>query len=195
MKLNLKIKKNKLIYQYLLITLFLLLDIIATTNSKISLAGYWSDRILFWTWFLTTIFTIKTYWKNKWAKRYFYSLLVFIVLTIIPMAIPFAGIVLSTTGQGLLYNKQISNKYRFEVSQYGFMGIPIMSISEKKGIIEKEILDCNGFETENSDNISSWEIKNVDFISENDSLIFLKVYSENKVIKVSLKKIFEVKTD
>ena len=186
-------KKNKLIYQYILVTFLLLLDFIATINSKISLAGYWSDRILFGVWFFLTIYTIKTYWKNKWAKGYFYTLLVLIVLSIIPMAIPFAGIVLSTTGLGLKYNKQISKNYRFEITQYGFMGRPIMSISENKIIFEKEILDCHNFEVNDSVYIEPWEVKNVEFISEEDSIIFLKVYSENNKVKVGVKKVFEVK--
>ena len=186
-------KKDKLIYQYLLVTFFLLSDFIATINLKISLYGYWSDRILFWVWFFLTIYTIKIYWKNKWVKGYFYTLLVFIVLSIIPMAIPFVGIVLSTTGIGLEYNKQISNKYRFEIAQYGFMGRPLMSISEKKVIFEKEILDFHSFEVNDSVYIEPWEVKNIDFIEENDSIIFLKVYSENNEVKVGVKKVFEVK--
>jgi hypothetical protein len=181
---------KKYLFIYLIVTILLLLDLIATINLKISLAGYWSDRVLFWTWFFSTIYFIKLFWNNKWSKRYFYTLIIFIVLTIIPMAIPFVGIILSTTGQGLLYNEKISDKYRFEVVNYGFMGRPIINICENKGIIEKEILSLKNESININDStyIEPWEVKNVKFISENDSLIILQVGSENLIAKVGLKK-------
>ncbi len=185
---------KKSLFIYLALTSLLLLDFIATINLKLSLAGYWSDRVLFWIWFFSTVYIIKIFWENKWAKRYFYTLIVFVVLTLIPMAIPFAGIILSTTGQGLRYNKKISDKYRFEIVNYGFMGRPVINISEYKGIIEQEILTQNNQSIEISEGnyMEPWEIKDVAFLGENDSIISLQVYGEidgkNVTAKVGLEK-------
>jgi len=111
-------RKNQII-GYLAVSALLLLDLVAALYFKISLAGYWSDRVLFWIWFFYSIYIIIKFWRSKWARRYFYSLLVLVALTMLPMGIIFFGILLSATGEGLLYNKQISDEYssRLQVIQ------------------------------------------------------------------------------
>ncbi|AWA31045.1 hypothetical protein HYN48_13660 [Flavobacterium magnum] len=106
------------------------------------------------------------------------------------MAMPFVAIILSSTGQGLYYNKKISDKYRFEVIQYGFLGRPVMNIDEQTFPFEKEIITLlnKSIPVDSTKTIDPWEIKNVDFIGENDNSIFLNISSDKQHAKVTFTK-------
>jgi hypothetical protein len=48
---------RKLVNGYVLVSLLLVLNVSLYVGWRISLAGYWSDRVLFWIWLLFTAWT------------------------------------------------------------------------------------------------------------------------------------------
>ncbi|WP_146171803.1 hypothetical protein [Flavobacterium magnum] len=178
------------ILSYLIITFLLYADLFLYFLIKVTISGYWFDRILFWIWFCATLYLVSAFWKRLWIRRYFYFLCAIILLSVLPMAMPFVAIILSSTGQGLYYNKKISDKYRFEVIQYGFLGRPVMNIDEQTFPFEKEIITLlnKSIPVDSTKTIDPWEIKNVDFIGENDNSIFLNISSDKQHAKVTFTK-------
>ena len=97
---------------YIIISLLLLANVIGDLVYKFSIAEYWSNRILFWLWFFGTCYILIIYWKKLVTKIYFGILISGIILSILSMKIPFFTIMLSTTGGGLHFKKQITPAYR-----------------------------------------------------------------------------------
>ncbi|WP_026977759.1 hypothetical protein [Flavobacterium tegetincola] len=106
---------KQVIIVYIISLLLLLANVIGDALYKLSIAGYWSDRIMFWLWFFGTFYIIIKYWKKLATKIYFGILIAGIILSILPMAIPFFAIALSTTGGGLHFKKQITPAYRLQI--------------------------------------------------------------------------------
>lgn len=160
---------------YILLSLLLIADLIAEIFFKISLAGYWSDRVLFWIWFIFTIYIVFAYWTKRWTKIYFSVLIAGIVLSMLPMGIIFLGILTSITGKGLIYKKELTNNYRFQITAYGIMSRPINEIIENKGLFEKEIAnEPSDFEINDSTSISNKSIKDVTLLKEDQDYIYIK---------------------
>lgn len=169
-------KKYWLIF-YLIISILLLGNVISDSIYRFSVAGYWNDRVLFWLWFFGTFYILVIYWKKLLTKIYLGVLVLGIVLSVLPMAIPFFAIVLSTTGGGLHFKKQITPKYRVQIVGYGVMGRPLMEIVKNKGLLEKRIAQTNsGVTVNDSTYIEIWEIKDAKYISETDSSISIQFF-------------------
>jgi hypothetical protein len=177
-------KKSIVIWSYALLTGLLLL-IICLFFYKFSFAGYVSDRIIFWLWAIETLYIIINYFKKKIIKFYFGFLISGIVLSIIPMGLPFAAIILSATGIGLQFKEQINDKYRFQITGYSIISKPDIEIIENKWIFEKDKLRTKDYpQINDSTTIGYYDFKKVKFISENDSIITLEIFGKNhRVIK------------
>jgi hypothetical protein len=67
-------------------------DLILYLSNGISLPGHFLDWLLFWFWTLSTITILIRYRKLRGVRIYGIVLIIFIVLTMIPMMIPFIGI-------------------------------------------------------------------------------------------------------
>ncbi|KIA90335.1 hypothetical protein [Kaistella jeonii] len=177
---------KKIFIVYISVCLLSLTNIILNIKFNVTFEGFWSDRILFWIWLGFTLVIIILFWKKKIAKVYFGILIFAIILSMIPMGIAFWGMYLSVTGEGLLFEKEITPKYRVQVATYSIMTkySPIQII-ENHGIFEKEIIaDNSDLKINDSLSISNWDIKNVWYISENDKEIILKITDgENTIIK------------
>lgn len=52
MKIDFRTKETRLITFYLFISALMILNLCLFVSARMSLAGYWSDRILFWIWVL-----------------------------------------------------------------------------------------------------------------------------------------------
>ena len=176
---------------YILVCTLLLTDLILNLRFNITLAGYYSDRILFWIWLTYTLMVIILFWRKTLTKIYFGIFIIGIVLSMIPMGIIFFGAYLSISGKGLIFEKKLTSKYRLQVTSYSIMTkySPI-EIIENHGIFEKEIIkDESDLKINDSLSITNWDIKNVRFVSENDKEIVLKITDgKNRIIKSFKKK-------
>ncbi|TDG36452.1 hypothetical protein EZJ43_08005 [Pedobacter changchengzhani] len=181
--------KKQALMAYIIISLLLIANVIGDSIYKLSIAGYWSDRILFWMWFFSTIYIIKIFWKKVLTKIYFGLLITGIILSILPMMIPFFAIVLSTTGGGLHFKKQITPEYRLQIVGYGVMGRPLMELVENRGLIEKRVANTNQHVAINdSTRIAIWSIQDAKFISETDSSMTIQFSGDNVTSKMTLLK-------
>ncbi|HNQ26634.1 MAG TPA: hypothetical protein PKL92_01815 [Aquaticitalea sp.] len=134
-------KNNKIIVgSYLIISLILILDVYSNLyGSRISLAGYWSDRILFWIWIIFTITILVKFRKTIFAKIYFLLIVIGLVLSYLPMRIPLVAIYLSSTGKGLMMKKQLTPEYRFQHTCYSGFGIAQYEIVKNNVITERTV--------------------------------------------------------
>lgn len=173
---------NKLVLiVYIIISILLIGNIAGDLFYQISVAGYWTDRILFWLWFFGTFHIIIIFWKKLLTKIYFGLLAVGVILSILPMMLPFWAIVLSSTGRGIHLKKQITREYRLQVVGYSIMGRPLIEIIKNKGILEKRVANTNrNVFINDSIEINIWDIKDARFLNETDSSIAIQ-FSDNKL--------------
>lgn len=139
------VKKNKTyyLYGYLGLSFFFLLDFFAIQYFKVSLSGYWPDRILFWLWFLATLVFIPLFWKSIFIKLYMTVLLAGLILSIAAMMIPFFGIVFSSTGIERVGAYTVADgKYRLQIIQ-SVMGRPRLEVIERKFFLEKVVINSD----------------------------------------------------
>ncbi|MCT4315953.1 hypothetical protein HZP15_12445 [Elizabethkingia anophelis] len=102
--------------------------------------GYYTEKIIAWIWIVCTILFIITYRKNKKVRLYFYSLIILLFLSIIPMAIPFFGIVNYISDNGDYERIKLNENYRIERTRNHPLSLPRIYIYERRfGIIEKNI--------------------------------------------------------
>ena len=181
--------RKQLLINYIIVSLLFLTDFVSELCYKISLAGYWSDRILFWTWVALTATVIFGVWRKMLVKIYFGIILATIVLSIIPMGIFLSAGILSSTGEGLLYHKQISPNYRIQVVGYSIMSRPFTEIVEKKGLLEREIVhDCSDFCLNDTACFYNRKIKDVSFVSESKDSITIQATDGKIIAKKTFKK-------
>lgn len=139
------VKKNKThyLYGYLGLSLLFLLDFFAIQYYKVSLVGYWPDRVLFWLWFLATLVFIPLFWKSIFTKLYMTVLLAGLMLSIAAMMIPFFGIVFSSTGIERVGAYTLADgKYRLQIIQ-SVMGRPRLEVIERKFFLEKVVINSD----------------------------------------------------
>lgn len=157
---------------------------------KISFAGYYSDCVIFWACLVSFLATIFSFWKKIIAKIALGFFFLGVILSWVPMGIPFFAILLSTTPMGLKFNKNLNEKYRFQITGYSIMMGPMgTTIENKFWFFEKEL-------SEKKHNNEIYGIKNIKFLSEDENFIYLKpYYQENKEIfeKLDTLKISKVK--
>lgn len=67
---------KQVIVFYIISSPLLLVNAIGDALYKLSIAGYWSDRIMYWLWFFGTFYNIIKYWKKLATKLYFGILIV-----------------------------------------------------------------------------------------------------------------------
>ncbi|RZL51240.1 MAG: hypothetical protein EOP00_00035 [Pedobacter sp.] len=178
------INKTNLIRFYLFISALIVLDVFLYTFSQMSFSGYWSDRIVFWIWFLITPFIVFGNWKKLWAKIYFWLLLAGSILSAFPMGLPFFAIVLSTTGNGRLNHFNLNNNIRVQTVSYSIMGRPRLQIVKDDLLFDKIMLE-DGDEIEKNDS-TTLEIRNAkkaNLISETKTSIAVKYFFEKDSIQ------------
>jgi uncharacterized membrane-anchored protein YitT (DUF2179 family) len=170
---------------YGVISLLLAADIAAYYFYNISLRGYYSDVILCWTWFFSSIAIIILYWKKIMAKLLLVVMILALVLSILPMAIPFYALMFAVTPFGLWVNKDLNENYRAQIVGYSVMAAPVLQIIEKKGILEKQVFQCNDAQLLNDAfNVKIRYAKDILFGSETDSTLTLTLFygGPNKIL-------------
>lgn len=129
---------KNIVIAYLAVTLIFLFGIVLSLNNY-SFAGYYVDKIINWLWLLMTIFIIIRFWKKKVIKVYFGLLISGIILSILPLMIPFFGIIHYFSTIGCEQRIQLDDTYRIERGRPGALYRPLITIYKKEGIFEKQI--------------------------------------------------------
>lgn len=179
-------KKSRIILRlYLILSSLLALDCLLYFNRLISLRGYYSDVILYWLWFLTSFVVIVVFWKKIMAKLLLAGIILAIILSILPLMMPFYAWILSTTSLGLMIDKNLNEKYRAQIVSYSAMAPPWLEVIEKHGLLEKRILKSTDYQLMNDDlNIKIRTAKDIIFNHETDSTLTLTLFygGPNKTI-------------
>lgn len=179
-------KKSTLVLRvYLIFSLLLALDCLLYYFKFISLRGYYSDVVLYWLWFVTSFVVIVMFWKKLMAKLLLTGIILTIVLSILPMMIPFYAWILSTTSLGLLIDKNLNENYRAQIVGYSVMAPPWLEVIEKHGLLEKRILKSTDYQLMNDDtNAKIRFAKDIIFRNETDSTLTLTLFygGPNKTI-------------
>ena len=176
---------------YFILSLILALDCFLYFFRQISLRGYYSDIVLFWLWLFMSFVIIVVFWKKIMAKFLLAGLILALIASIIPMMIPFYGLLLSTTPMGLMKDKNLNEKYRAQIVGYSVMTTPWLEVIEKKGVIEKRIFKCTDSQIldDNPDVKIRWA-KDILFKSETDTTLTLTLFygGPNKTLAFNKKK-------
>ncbi|MCD9853365.1 hypothetical protein LUD75_01510 [Epilithonimonas sp. JDS] len=186
------------LYIFILLSVLLIADGIAFYNYQISLAGYYSDIILFWLWFVMSLVVIVVFWKKVVAKVFLGAMILTLILSILPMGLPFLTFILSMTSAGLRIDKDLNENYRGQIVGYGVMVHPWLEVIEKKGLLEHKFYECTEMDIERLKNepinvkfeaqlrpeLQISEAKDLHFVSETDSIITLVIFygGPNKTI-------------
>lgn len=131
-------KNRNIVITYLLITLIFLSEVVLNFN-KYSYRGYYTDKIIGWLWLAMTVFIIIKLWKNKAIKAYFGFLVAGIILSILPMMIPFFALLSYFSTIDSYQRISLNDEYRIERHRPGALSKPQIAIYQKKGIFEKRI--------------------------------------------------------
>lgn len=154
---------------YLIITLLLITDFVLYLLKGISLSGQLSDKILFWVWLIMTIIVAIKYFKSsKWLKWYLGILGVAIILSIIPMGIPFFK--LTEFATNIKFEKRVEN-YRLRYDEVGLIDhLPLIKVVRNLGAIEIEIdeMDFGSY----SENYSLYDVDKIRLLREGNGLFF-----------------------
>ena len=145
-----KNKKQILLRVYLFISALIVLNVVLYWFWQMSFTGYWSDRVIFWIWLIVTPIVVFLFWKKLWAKIYFWLLVAGLILSILPMALPFFAIYLSGSGSGRLNHFNLENNIRVQTVAYGVMGRPRMQLVKDGWLFDKILLE-DGDEIETTD--------------------------------------------
>lgn len=182
--------KQKILYIFLILSVLLFMDCLIYYFYQMSFAGYYSDLILFWIWFITGMFIIVLFWEKIIIKIFLTVIVLAFIGSILPMMIPFYAFVFSMTSAGLKFDKNLNDKYRVQIVGYGVMLHPSLELIEKKGIFEQKILVCTDMDIQNfkngktnvkddaqiRTNLTISEAKEIFFEKETDSTIMLTLF-------------------
>lgn len=194
-------KKPRIILRiYMILSALLVLDCLLYYSRFISLRGYYSDVVLFWLWFATSYLVIVLFWKKLMAKLLLSGLILALVLSIIPMGIPFYAFILSNTSLGLLIDKNLNKNYQAQIVGYSVMVYPWLEVLEKNGPIEKRVFRITDSELTNNDtNLAIRTAKDILFNQETDSTLTLTLFygGPNKTITFNKNtgKVSKIKTN
>jgi len=179
-------KKSTIVLRvYLILSLLLAIDCLLYYYKLISLRGYYSDVVLYWLWFLTSFVVIVVFWKKIMAKFLLAGIILAIILSILPLMMPFYAWILSTTPLGLMMDRNLNEKYRAQIVSYSAMAPPWLEVIEKHGLLEKRILKSTDYQLMNDNlNVKIRTAKDIIFNHETDSTLTLTLFygGPNKTI-------------
>lgn len=196
--------KTILIRFYLFISGLIILNICLYYFAMMSFTGYWSDRVIFWIWLLATPVVVISFWKKIGTKIYFWLLVATLILTILPMAIPFFGLILAGSGSGRLNHFNLDNNIRVQTVSYGVMGRPRLQIVKDGLLFDKikledgdeiftndttwiEVKDANNPKNiAKSPELKTLEIrdaKNAKLINQTDTSLTVKYFFEKDTVE------------
>ncbi|QCE42287.1 hypothetical protein [Psychroserpens sp. NJDZ02] len=127
-----------LLFVYFVVSLLFVLGILLTFYDY-NYLGYYSDKIINGLWLGFTLIIIFKFWTKKLVKIFFFTLVSVVLLSILPMAIPFFGIVNYFTNSGDYQQIQLNSNYRIERTRHHPLSKERIYVYEKKGLLEKNI--------------------------------------------------------
>lgn len=119
------------------------------------------------------------------AKLLLAGIISTIILSILPLMMPFYAWILSTTSLGLMIDKNLNKKYRAQIVSYSAMAPPWLEVIEKHGLLEKRIIKSTDYQLRNDNmNIKIRTAKDIIFNTETDSTLTLTLFygGPNKTI-------------
>lgn len=131
-------KNKNIVITYLVVTLIFLSEVVLNFN-QYSYRGYYTDKIIGWLWLGMTVFIIIKLWKKKAIKAYFGLLVAGIILSILPMMIPFFALLSYFSNIDSYQRVSLNDGYRIERYRPGALSKVQIAIYQQKGIFEKRI--------------------------------------------------------
>lgn len=131
-------KNKSIIILYLLVTLIFLSEVVLNFN-QYRYTGYYTGKIIGWLWLAMTVFIIIRLWKIKAIKAYFGLLITGIILSILPMMIPFFALVSYFSTIDSYQRIQLEDNYRIERYRPGALSKPQIAIYKQESILEKRV--------------------------------------------------------
>ena len=148
---------EKLRKGYFWVTVLLVLDLSLYFGWRISIVGYWSDRLLFWAWLLLTALVIAKGWRQRGIRICAGLLGLLLILSMVPMMVPFFAIILVGSGLELDYAKNIDRRIRIQQVGKSVMARPTLEVIEKKVIYEQQIGSMSIYDMEDGDSAYSMQ--------------------------------------
>jgi hypothetical protein len=117
----------------------LIVDTTLYLKEGISLAGYGTDKLLFWTWCIITLIVIRNSVKRMWAKIYAGLLVASLILSMLPMLLPLIAVIQFALAQDRNCHYELNSRLRIqEVKPFG-LAMPLVEVIENHGAWEKVI--------------------------------------------------------
>ena len=178
--------KKTILILFAISSALLALDIGLYLYDFISYRGYYSDVVVFWSWFILSILVIVFYWKKLIAKLYLTALIIALILSILPMMLPFWTLVFSMSSFGLKTNKKLNDNYRAQIVGYSVMSKPWLEIIESKGPFEKRIGKYMDFDFEEDGDFRIRDTKEILLKKETDSTLTIVLLrgGNNRIITI-----------
>lgn len=105
---------------------------------KLQFRGYWTPKVIVWVWLASTLIFIIYFWKHKFAKVYTAVFGGLVVLSILPMAIPFFAILNAITTTDDYQRFTLSDDYRIKLTRQQALSMPRVYVYQvKNGIFEE----------------------------------------------------------
>ncbi|ASE63843.1 hypothetical protein EGY07_17690 [Chryseobacterium indologenes] len=123
---------------YAFISLVFLAEVVLSLNHY-SFSGYYTDKIINWMWLAMTLLIILRFWRKKVVKAYFAVLIFSVLLSMLPMMIPFFALVNYFSTLDDYQQIQLDKIYRIERTRRNVLDKPKVYIYKNEGIVEKEI--------------------------------------------------------
>ncbi|HAO28393.1 MAG TPA: hypothetical protein DCQ68_13510 [Chryseobacterium indologenes] len=123
---------------YAFISLVFLAEVVLSLNHY-SFSGYYTDKIINWMWLAMTLLIILRFWRKKVVKAYFAVLIFSVLLSMLPMMIPFFALVNYFSTLDDYQQIQLGKIYRIERTRRNVLDKPKVYIYKNEGIVEKEI--------------------------------------------------------
>jgi len=123
---------------YAFISLVFLAEVVLSLNHY-SFSGYYTDKIINWMWLAMTLLIILRFWRKKVVKVYFAVLIFSVLLSMLPMMIPFFALVNYFSTLDDYQQIQLDKIYRIERTRRNVLDKPKVYIYKNEGIVEKEI--------------------------------------------------------
>ncbi|KAA3439238.1 RNA methyltransferase [Rufibacter hautae] len=176
-------KKHLLIYSSL--SSILLLNLVFYLSLGISISGYWSDRVVYWIWLLSTFVLIYRFWAKKGIKIYASSLGVLVILSLLPFMIPFTVILFTGFCLDRSYSKTLDDRISLQVSTKSFFSGPTVEVIEQVEGFEKLIGTVNGWHMVN-EGVHLEEARDVQLRFTNGKPVLLEVQKGNETLKYDI---------
>jgi hypothetical protein len=162
---------------YGLLSVLLAADLVAYFGFEVSLRGYFADIVLFWLWCFGSFLIVVIFWKTRLAKSFLIGMVSFVLLSMLPMGLPFYALALSTTPLGLWLSKDLNSSYRGQIVSYSVMVHPWLEVMEKKGVIERRVLQCKDRELlDDRLDVKIRNARDISFEGETDTTLTLTLF-------------------